>query len=83
MMETVYYHILDLDIVGKEEGFVPYLYDKEKGWQPDKDNVLMDRVTGYDTSESKDSSYGIGNTDIMSLALEITEDQARKLINEL
>lgn len=82
-METVYYHIWDLDIIGKEENFVPYLYDKEKGWIPDKDNVLMDRVTGYDPSESKESSYGIGNTDIMSLAQEITEEQARRLINEL
>lgn len=81
-METVYYHILDLDIVGKEEGVVPYLYDKEKGWQPDKDNVLMDRVTGYDSSECKGSSYGFGNTDVMSLVQEITEDQARKLIGD-
>ena len=81
-METVYYHILDLDIVGKEEGFVPYLYDKKKGWQPDKDNVLMDRVTGYDPSEDKGSSYGFGNTDVMSLVQEITEDQARKLIGD-
>ena len=62
---------------------MPYLYDREKRWQPDKDNVLMDRVTGYDPSEGKGSSYGIGSTEVMSLVKEITEDQARKLINEL
>ena len=81
-METVYYHILDLDIVGKEEDFVPYLYNKKKEWIPDRENILMDRVMGYDVTESKKSPYGFGNTDAMSLVREITEEEAMKIISK-
>ena len=31
-MNVTYYHILDLDMVGKEEDYVPYLYKPEIGW---------------------------------------------------
>ena len=70
---TAYYLIKDLNIVGKEEDFVPYIYDKEKGWLVDNDNILSDRIMGYDGD-------GIGSADMLTRVVEITEEEASKLI---
>ena len=53
-MDTTYYHIIDLNLVGKEEEYVPYIYNKDSGWEVDSENILMDRVMGYDASEPKE-----------------------------
>lgn len=82
-MDTVYYHILDLNIVGKEEEFVPYLYKKEKGWVVDNQNILMDRIMGYDVSELDDSPYMIGNSDLMERVKTITQDEAEMIIKQM
>lgn len=79
-MNVTYYHILDLDMVGKEEDYVPYLYQPEKGWVVDGGNVLMDRIMGYDVDEADNSPYKIGNSNIMNLVKEISESEAEKLI---
>lgn len=79
-METLYYRILDLDLLAKEEGYIPYLYHKGEGWKVDNGSVLMDRLMGYDECEPSDSTYKIGNTDIMNLVEEITEEEALNLI---
>ncbi len=71
-----YYYIRDLKKVGKMDLFVPHLYDKQKGWVVDNDNVLMDRIMGYDPLE------GIGNTDMLERAKTITEEEAIRLINK-
>lgn len=80
-METIYYHILDLDIIGKEENFVPYLYDNKKGWIPDRKKILMDRVMGHDTSEAKKSPYAIGNTEMMDSVKRISKEDVERFIN--
>lgn len=71
-----YYFISDLNKVAKIENFVPYIYDKDKGWIVDNENILMDRIMGYD-GESIGSSSSIFKVD------EITEDQANKIIKSL
>lgn len=70
---TAYYFINDLNIVGKEEDFVPYIYDKEKGWVVDKDNILSDRLMGYDGEV-------IGSSDMLFRVDEISEEKANNLI---
>lgn len=74
-MDTTYYHIIDLNLVGKEEEYVPYIYNKDSGWEVDRKNILMDRVMGYD----KD---GIGGSDMMLRVEKITEEAAGMLMPE-
>lgn len=82
-MSVTYYHIKDLNLLGKEEDYVPYLYKPGEGWIADNDNVLMDRFMGYDDSEPADSPYKIGNTSIMDLVEEIRENEVEKFIENL
>ena len=82
-MSVTYYHINDLDMLGKEEDYVPYLYKPGKGWVVDNDNILMDRVMGYDKSELDNSPYGIGNLSMMERVTEINQKEAEKIINNL
>ena len=77
-MNTVYYRIKDLNMVGKEEDYVPYLYKSGKGWIVDHDNILMDR---YDESEASGSPYKIGNDSMMDLVEQISEKEAEKIIS--
>lgn len=74
--DVIYYYLNDLDQVGKMDDFVPYLHDKDKGWIVDNDNLLMDRIMGYDGD-------GVGNTDMLFRADEITEEEANQKIKEL
>ena len=80
-MNTVYYRIKDLNMVGKEEDYVPYLYKSGKGWIVDHDNILMDRIMGYDESEASGSHYKIGNDSMMDLVEQISEKEAEKIIS--
>lgn len=80
-MNTVYYRIKDLNMVGKEEDYVPYLYKSGKGWIVDHDNILMDRIMGFDESESSGSPYKIGNDSMMDLVEQISEKEAEKIIS--
>lgn len=82
-MSVTYYRIKDLDMLGKEEDYVPYLYKPGKGWVVDNDNVLMDRIMGYDDSEPANSPYKIGNSSTMDLVEEISEKSAEKFIANL
>ncbi|MEM5817463.1 MAG: hypothetical protein AAGU16_06305 [Desulfitobacterium hafniense] len=74
--ETTYYFLSDLSLVGKMDDFVPYLHDKDKGWIVDNNNLLMDRIMGYDGD-------GIGNSDMLFRVDEITEEEANQRIKEL
>ncbi|WP_313583333.1 hypothetical protein [Lacrimispora sp.] len=82
-MSVTYYRIKDLDLLGKEEDYVPYLYKLGKGWVVDHDNVLMDRIMGYDESEPANSPYKIGNTSMLDLVKEISQKEADKIIANL
>lgn len=82
-MIVTYYHIKDLDLLGKEEDYVPYLYKPGKGWVVDNDNILMDRVMGFDDSEPGNSPYKIGNSGTMDLVKEISQKEVDKIIANL
>jgi len=82
-MIVTYYHIKDLDLLGKEEDYVPYLYKPGKGWVVDNDNILMDRVMGFDDSEPGSSPYKIGNSGTMDLVKEISQKEVDKIIANL
>lgn len=79
-MGADYYHILDLDIVAKEDGFIPYVYQPGKGWVVDRGHVLMDRLMGYDGTEPEGSPYRLGNTAMMEAVEAISEKEAMELI---
>lgn len=82
-MNTVYYKIKDLNMVGKEDDYIPYLYKPGKGWTVDHDNILMDRIMGYDKAESSASPYKIGNSGMMDLVEEISEKEAETMISNM
>ncbi len=67
-----YYYLNDIKRVGKMEDYVPYLYDKEKGWVPDKENLLMDRIIGYD-------GESIGSSSMLFAVDEISEEDANEI----
>lgn len=71
--EKAYYYINDLRIVAKTENYIPFIYYKEKGWQVDNNNILNDRLIGYDGG-------GIGSTDMLVRVDEISEEEALKII---
>lgn len=75
-MGTVYYYINDMKIVAKEEDYTPYIYKKKDGWVVDNDNILSDRLMGYD----EDS---IGNSDMLFRVEKITEQKAMELISNM
>jgi len=82
-MGTTFYFIKDLNLIGKQENYIPYIYERGKGWEVDNSNVLMDRIMGYSEVELTGSPYAIGNTDIMESVSEITEAEANKLIKAM
>ena len=65
------------------EEFIPYIYDKIRGWVVDQSNILMDRILGYDDTEPEDSTYRIGNLDRLDRITEITEEEALRKIEEM
>lgn len=70
--ETTYYYVNDLELVAKTENYIPFIYDKENGWQVDNKNILSDRLVGYDGD-------GIGSTDMLLRINEISEEEAMKI----
>ena len=75
MKNVEYYLILDY-IVGKreenEEGYKEdYIYRDGK-WERDEELMIMDRLMGFDRTESPDSPYRIGNTSVMDEIREIS-----------
>ena len=68
-----YYKIIDKNLVGLQDGmFDCSIFHPEKGWEKDTDNILMDRIIGYDEDR-------IGSSDMMTRIEEITEEEANKL----
>ncbi|GEM_PF-3206029 len=69
-----YYKILDKNLIGRQDGmFDCSIFHPEKGWGRDTDNILMDRIIGYDEDR-------IGSSDMMLRIEEITEEEANNLI---
>ena len=71
-----YLRIKDKGIIGRQDGmFECFVFVPGKGWEQDKDNLLMDRIIGYDGEE-------IGNTDTMNEIEEISEEDALRLTEQ-
>ena len=62
--------------IGKQGGGY-FLYKPGEGWVRDVDNVITDKLMGYDPSEPADSPYKMFNMSIMDQIETISEEQAR------
>jgi len=82
-MDITYYHIKDLNLLGKLEDNVPYVYKPGEGWVIDCNFILMDRIIGYDEFEPADSPYKIGNMNMMIRVEEISENEAEEFMANL
>lgn len=71
MMRLKYFFIKDLKQIGKYEKGLPYLYINNK-WILDKENVIDDRIMGYD-------GESIGTSTIHDIE-EISEEKVIKLM---
>ncbi len=73
-----YYKILDKNLIGRQDGmFDCYIYDEiSKEWKHDNENILMDRIMGYDGDS-------IGNSAELFKIEEITQKQVEELIDSL
>lgn len=83
MDDVFYYKINDLNLLGKIDDYVYYIFDKTSGWQPDAKHILSDRLFGYDETEEIDSPYRMGNPNMLSRVEQITEEEANKIISQL
>ena len=72
-----YYLILDT-IVGKKENGRYFLF-RNGEWNPDTENMIMDRLVGYDPFEPPGSPYGFGNGSVMDEMVEISSEKAAEL----
>ena len=75
--KATYYLILDT-IVGKKENGRYFLL-RNGEWNPDTENMIMDRLVGYDPFEPPGSPYGFGNGSVMDEMVEISSEKAAKL----
>ena len=65
-----YYYIIDLKMIGKIENYVPFVYKNEIGWVVDNENILMDRIMGYDFDD-------IGDSETQEKVQNITKEKAQ------
>ena len=73
-----YYYIKDLSLYAKDEGLCRKYILKNGEWVIDNDNIVSDRLMGYDPYEEDDSPYKIGNTSIMDELEEISKEEFMK-----
>ncbi len=78
MKEYTKYYLIKESLVGKEEQGVYWLF-RDNEWVLDKDNVIMDRIMGYDPYEPSDSPYAIGCMSIMDELEDISYERAMEL----
>lgn len=78
-MDKVIYYLIKEKRLGKKDGDGYYLYI-EGSWVPDRKNVIMDRLMGYDPYD--DSPYGFGSLSIMDEIEEIPESRAKEIMNQ-
>lgn len=77
MNEIQYYLILNR-LIGKEESGSYYLL-KDGKWILDEQNVIRDRLFGYDPDEPPGSPYGIGCSSVMDEIEEISYEEAKSI----
>jgi hypothetical protein len=65
-----YYRIKDKGIIGRQDSmFDCSIFQSGKGWVPDKDHILMDRIIGYEADR-------VGSSSVMELLEPISEAEA-------
>ena len=57
-------------MIGKIENYVPFVYKNEIGWVVDNENILMDRIMGYDFDD-------IGDSETQEKVQNITKEKAQ------
>lgn len=72
-----YYHIKDLNTIGKVEDGRAFIYDKQKGWVPDSEN----RLIGYKEAPNERKEYIMSAPPVLTLIQEISEENAKRYIN--
>ena len=77
-----YYYIKDLNLLAKGEGLYNNYIFKSGEWMLDTENIVSDRLMGYDPYEDDDSPYKIGNTSIMDEIKEISEEEFNNMYSE-
>lgn len=79
-MEAVIYYLIRGRRLGKKDGEGYFLFI-DGSWVPDRKNVIMDHLMGYNPND--DSPYGFGSLSIMDEIEEIPESQAVQIMNRL
>lgn len=77
----MYYYIRDLNCFAKDDG-INYFIFQNGDWQLDLNNLVSDRLMGYDPYEDADSPYIIGNLSIMKQIEAITEQEFYKRLQQ-
>jgi|GEM_PF-1320961 hypothetical protein len=68
---TKYYRVRDYDLIGKKENNIYYLF-RGGQWQQDNDNIITDRLHGFDSAADPGDPYGYGDEDMLERIEEIT-----------
>ena len=76
--ETKWY-IIDGSILGKSDQCGHFIFNNGQ-WEKDTTHLIGDCLIGYDTTE--DDFYAIGNMEIMDRIKEISEGEAKVIINK-
>ena len=78
-VRTRYYYLNDIDVLGKSEDGVHYLFENGH-WQKDVSCKIMDRLCGYDPYD--DTPYGFGNSSVLFTIDEISKKEAYEYLNK-
>ena len=70
-----YYYIRDLSLFAKGDGLSRNYILMNGEWVIDNDNIVSDRLMGYDPYEEDGSPYKTGNLAIMDQIEEISEEE--------
>lgn len=71
-----YYHIKDIDTIGKIDHGECFIYDKVKGWVPDNQN----RLSVWKSAPDKRPEYNMSAPPVLTLIQEISEEDAKRYI---
>ena len=79
---ALFYFLKDIRKIGKIDGEVYYLYDKDKGWVQDKEQEIIDRLIGFDKNKMESLESSIGNISILNQIAEITPEEVIELLTK-
>lgn len=83
-MKATYYLIRDR-IVARRESNGDSVRDRifvDGEWVDDSGHKIMDHLMGFDPSEPEGSPYRFGNTDVLMEMDEISEEDAKRIIDQ-